>query len=138
MLAALVFFQLQGSVFNYYYLVKRYQVDGDKTSRIFELELPKPFERDNLISLKILHKVYLIIYGWQDYIIYKIDSGAIKTKELPSWFLTLVSFFGLGFQLLIIASLVLFNYHQYTFFFFTYIYSIFAMFVISIRKVFVN
>ena len=52
---SLLMFQLQGSIFNYYYLVKRYQVGGDKTSRIFEIEEPKPYRRDNPIVLRTLH-----------------------------------------------------------------------------------
>ncbi len=138
MLAALLLFQLQGSVFNYYYLVKRYQVNGDKTSRIIETEKPKPFERDNLKVLNILHKLYLIIYGWQDFIIHKLDSNAINGIELPSWFLTLVSFFGLGFQLLIIAVFLGLDIHQYTFLFFIFPYSVLAVGVILIRRLFVK
>ncbi|MCB9247838.1 MAG: CDP-alcohol phosphatidyltransferase family protein [Ignavibacteriales bacterium] len=102
-LVAILLYHLQGSIYNYYYLLKRYQVNGDKTSRLFEWETPKPFVRDNKTLLKILHKLYLIIYVWQDYLIYKIDSNAIHSKELPSWFLSSVSFLGLGFQLLVIA-----------------------------------
>lgn len=138
MIVALVLFQLQGSIFNYYYLVKRYQVDGDKTSRIFERELPEPFERDNLIILKILHKLYLLIYGWQDYLIYRFDSKAITGNELPSWFLTLVSFFGLGFQLLIVAIFVVFTIHNYTFLFFIGPYTFLGISIIMIRRIFVK
>lgn len=138
MVVALTLFQLQGSIFNYYYLIKREQVNGDLTSRIFEIEEPKPFERDNITVLKILHKLYLIIYGWQDFIIHKLDKGAIETKELPGWFLTLVSFLGLGFQLLIIAVLLTLNLHEFTFIFFIFPYTIFALTVISIRKKFIK
>lgn len=138
MLFALVLFQLQGSVYNYYYLIKRHQVNGDLTSRIFEREEPKPYERDNVAVMKVLHKIYLLIYGWQDYLIYRADKNAINTKELPSWFLTLVSFFGLGFQLLIIAIFVAFNIHNYTFYFFIYPYTFLVLLVIVIRKIFVK
>ena len=138
MVVALIMFQLQGSIFNYYYLIKREQVNGDLTSRIFESTEPKPFERDNILVMKILHKMYLLIYGWQDFIIHQIDKGAIKTKELPSWFLTLVSCFGLGFQLFIIAVLLTFNLHKFTFFFFILPYTIFAVLVVLIRKLFVK
>lgn len=138
MVIALAMFQLQGSIFNYYYLIKREQANGDLTSRIFENEEPKPYERDNIAVLKILHKMYLIIYGWQDFIIHKLDKGAITTKELPAWFLTLVSFFGLGFQLLIIAVLITFNLHKFTFLFFIFPYTILALIVIIIRKKFIK
>ena len=90
MAVALLLFQIQGSVFNYYYLVKRYQVRGDRTSRIFEIEEPQPLKKDNPTLLKFFHKMYLLIYVWQDYLIYNLDKGAIKTKELPGWFLSIV------------------------------------------------
>jgi phosphatidylglycerophosphate synthase len=138
MLVALLFFQLQGSIFNYYYLVKRYQADGDKTSRIFESEEPKPFTRDNPVLLKFLHKFYLIIYGWQDSLIHKLDRNVIYGKELPAWFLTLVSILGLGFQLLIIAIFLLLNIHQYTFVFFILPYTFLTILLILIRKVLVK
>ena len=138
MLIALILFQLQGSVFNFYYLIKRQQANGDLTSRIFEREEPKPFERDNISVMKFLHKLYLLIYGWQDYIIYKLDKDALNTVELPNWFLTLVSFFGLGFQLLIIAILVVLNIHNYVLYFFIFPYTLLALVVIGVRKIFVK
>ena len=138
MTISLLLFQMQGSVFNYYYLVKRYQAGGDKTSRIFEISFPKPYERDNLILLHIFHKLYIIIYAWQDYIIYKLDSKAINGRELPPWFLTMVSLMGLGTQLLIIALLVAFDSHQYVLYFFTIPYTILAITIIFIRKLLVR
>ncbi len=137
-LFSLVAFQLQGSLYNYYYLIKRYQCDGDKTSRIFEREDPKPFPRDNPQLLKLLHKTYLIIYGWQDAFIHLLDKNAIKTKELPGWFLTLVSIFGLGFQLLLIAAFVFHGTHYYVIYFFLVPFSLLALIAIMIRKVFVK
>ncbi len=138
MLIALLFFQLQGSVYNYYYLVKRYQVDGDKTSRIFEKEKPKAFPRDNPQLLKILHKIYLIIYGWQDSLIHKLDSKAIVTNELPNWFLTLASLLGLGFQLLLISCFIFFRSHNVVIPFFLLPYSVLAITVVLVRKFFVK
>ncbi len=135
---SLISYQLQGSIFNYYYLIKRYQVNGDKTSRIFEKEEPKPFKRDNVFLLKILHKIYLFSYAWQDYLVHKLDRNAINTKELPNWFLTFVSIFGLGFQLLIIAVFITLNIHQNTFWFFLLPYNILAISVIYVRKIFVK
>jgi len=135
---ALILFELQGSVYNYYYLVKRYQANGDKTSRIIELSSPEPFPRDNPVLLKILHRTYVLIYGWQDLLIYTVDRDAIKAKELPAWFLTTVSFLGLGFQLLVIAVLVLFEIHKLTFFIFIYPFTIYALIIISVRKLFVR
>jgi len=135
---SLIAFQLQGSIYNYYYLIKRYQCDGDKTSRIFEREKPKPFPRDNPKLLKILHKAYLLIYGWQDSLIHKLDGKAIDTKELPNWFLTLVSIFGLGFQLLLIAAFIFHRQHFMVIDFFLVPYSLLALVAILVRKVFVK
>ncbi len=135
---ALILFELQGSVYNFYYLVKRYQVNGDKTSRIIELNAPEPLPSDNPVLLKILHRIYVLIYGWQDLLIYFLDKKALVTKELPGWFLTMVSFLGLGFQLLVIAVLVLIEKHDLTFFVFTFPFTVYAVFLILIRKIFVR
>ena len=126
------------NIFNYYYLIKRYQVNGDQTSRIFEREDPIPFERDNPKILIVLHKLYLVIYAWQDYIIFRLDKNAIKTKELPSWFLSLVSILGLGFQLLIIAVFVFLDIHYNVLFWFLIPHTILAILIIVIRKLFVR
>ncbi len=135
---AIILLELQGSIYNYYYLVKRYQVNGDKTSRILEFGFPKPFPRDNINILKFLHGLYVIIYGWQDFIIYKLDAGALSGKELPGWFLTLVSFLGLGFQLLIISILILFRVHYLAIDIFIYPLTIYSVILIVIRKLFVK
>jgi phosphatidylglycerophosphate synthase len=137
-LISLIAFQLQGSIYNYYYLIKRYQCDGDKTSRIFEKEEPKPFPRDNPKLLKILHKVYLLIYGWQDSLIHKFDRKAIETNELPNWFLTFASLLGLGFQLLLFAVFVFHRSHFVIIDFFLIPYSVLALVIIFVRKIFVK
>jgi len=126
---ALFLFQMQGSVFNYYYLVKRYQVKGDRTSRIFESEEPEPMKRDNPMLLKFFHKLYLIIYVWQDYLIYSLDKKAVDTSEIPGWFLSIVSFLGLGFQLLIIAFLLVTGFLNITFYFFIIPYTILTIII---------
>ncbi|MCB9257800.1 MAG: CDP-alcohol phosphatidyltransferase family protein [Ignavibacteriales bacterium] len=136
--STIILFHLQGSIFNYYYLIKRYQVNGDQTSRIFERDEPLPYERDNPKVLKILHKLYLIIYAWQDYIIFKLDKKAIETKELPGWFLSLVSLLGLGFQLLIISVFIFLNIYENTLFWFLIPHTILAILIILIRKIFVR
>jgi len=138
MLIALLLFQIQGSIFNYYYLVKRYQVNGDKTSRIFERETPKAFPRDNLKLLKVLHKIYLIIYGWQDSLVHKLDPQANMGNELSNWFLTMVSFLGLGFQLLIISIFIILGIHEITIPFFIFAYSGWAVGIILIRRVYIK
>ena len=56
--------------------------------------------------LDILFKIYTVVYGGFDKIIHAMDSDAYRVKTLPNWFMTLVSLYGLGFQLLIIAVLL--------------------------------
>jgi len=137
-LLSLVLFQLQGTIYSYYYVIKRHQCNGDTTSRIFEKEKPIQYERDNLFLLKIFHKIFLLIYGWQDFLISKLDPKAITSKELPSWFMTLVSLLGLGFQLLVISVFLLFEIHEYVTIFFTIPYTALALGIIIIRRTIVK
>lgn len=135
---SLILFQLQGSVYSYYYIIKRHQCNGDTTSRIFEKEKPIQYPRDNHLLLNIFHKIFLLIYGWQDFLIYKLDPNAITSKELPSWFLTLTSLLGLGFQLLIISVFLLFRIHDYVVLFFIVPYTILTVSILLIRRILVK
>ena len=54
----------------------------------------------------ILFDLYKLFYGVFDKVIYALDRDADKGKVLPNWLMTSVSTFGLGFQLLIIAILL--------------------------------
>ncbi|MEE9430833.1 MAG: CDP-alcohol phosphatidyltransferase family protein [Melioribacteraceae bacterium] len=137
-LLSLILFQLQGSVYSYYYIIKRHQCNGDTTSRLFEKEKPIQYERDNPTLLNIFHKLFLLIYGWQDLLIYKLDPNAISSKELPSWFLTLTSILGLGFQLLIISIFLLLGIHDYVVLFFILPYTVLALGIIIIRRIIVK
>ncbi len=56
--------------------------------------------------MNILFGLYKLFYGAFDKTIYALDSNAGKGKVLPNWLMTSVSTFGLGFQLLIIAVLL--------------------------------
>ena len=51
--------------------------------------------------------MYKLLYGVFDKTIYALDSNADKGKVLPNWLMTSVSTFGLGFQLLTIAVLLI-------------------------------
>ena len=42
--AAFIGIQLQGTLYNYYYVILRNKLDGDTTSRIFEHKEPRAFE----------------------------------------------------------------------------------------------
>lgn len=94
---------LQGSVFNYYSIRYRQQVKGDTTSRLLEEEAAG-YSWDNPRILRVLFRLYQVIYGWQDRLMIRIDRalGFDKTPLRPS-FLTAASFLGLGIQILLIS-----------------------------------
>ena len=94
--------QLQGTVYNFYYCIKRSHCSGDKTSRINETQCPVPYPWESEILVKILHKLYLLLYGWQDAIVRFFDSDA-SLFYLPNYFLTLTSSLGLGSHIFLMA-----------------------------------
>lgn len=109
-LAAFFALQLQGTLYNFYYVILRTNsVGGDATSQIFEQKTPSALHGENQKIVDWLFKIYLIFYGIFDKIIYNLDYSAHKVKTLPKWFMTAVSCYGLGFQLLIMAFLLALN-----------------------------
>ena len=95
---------MQGTLYNYYYVILRNKlVGGDTTSKVFEYKTPKALPGESQKSVNILFKIYTIVYGVFDRIIHFLDQDAYKANTFPNWFMTLVSVYGLGFQLLIIA-----------------------------------
>jgi phosphatidylserine synthase len=126
--------QLQGTLYNYYYVILRNKsVGGDTTSKIFEYKSPRALPGESQKSVDILFKIYTIVYGVFDKIIHALDSNAYKVKTFPNWFMTLVSIYGLGFQLLIIALMLPMNLIEYIVPFFI-IYSLLIFVIIGIRK----
>ncbi|WP_026709391.1 CDP-alcohol phosphatidyltransferase family protein [Flavobacterium frigidarium] len=107
-LGAFFCIQLQGTLYNYYYVILRNKsVGGDTTSKVFEYKSPKALGNESQKSVDILFKIYTIVYGGFDKIIHAIDSDAYKVKTFPNWFMTLVSLYGLGFQLLLLALMLI-------------------------------
>jgi phosphatidylglycerophosphate synthase len=108
LLAFLAFFgiQLQGTLYNYYYVIRRNRFDGDTTSRVFEHNTPIALPGESQKNVNILFFLYKAFYGIFDKIIYALDKNASQGKTLPNWFMSLISTFGLGFQLLIISVLL--------------------------------
>lgn len=98
--------QLQGTLYNYYYVILRNKFEGDKTSRIFENKTPTALPGEQQVTVNFLFKFYKILYGSFDKIIYFLDPKAALSKPFPNWFMTGVSIFGLGFQLLIISIML--------------------------------
>lgn len=99
--------QLQGTLYNYYYVILRNKsIGGDTTSKIFEYKTPKALPGESQRMVNILFAVYTIVYGAFDKIIHFLDKEAYRVKTFPNWFMTLLSVYGLGFQLLLIAILL--------------------------------
>ncbi len=130
--------QLQGTLYNYYYLILRHNsAGGDKTSKIFESESPKALPGETQKWVDIFFKIYTVVYGGFDKIIHVWDSDAYLSKTFPNWFMTFVSMFGLGFQLLIIAVMLPLGWIEMIVPFFIS-YSVFIFVLIGIRKYVLN
>ncbi|MCC5940348.1 MAG: CDP-alcohol phosphatidyltransferase family protein [Balneolaceae bacterium] len=137
-LAAFVSLQFQGTLYNYYYVILRHHsAGGDKTSNIFETETPKAYPGEDQKTVNILFKMYTIFYSMYDRIIYRLDREAPYVQAFPRWFMTFVSIYGLGFQLLIIAFMLAAGLVEWIIPFFIG-YSIFILLFITIRKLFLN
>lgn len=135
-MAIIAFFciELQGTLYNYYYVILRHKSSGgDRTSKIFENQSPKALLGESQKSVDFLFKIYTTVYGVYDKIIYSLDLEAYKVKTFPNWFMTLVSIYGLGFQLLLIALMLALDWIDCIIPFFI-IYTIFIFIFIAVRK----
>ncbi|MFA5296921.1 MAG: CDP-alcohol phosphatidyltransferase family protein [Lutibacter sp.] len=132
-LIAFVGIQLQGTLYNYYYVILRNKFNGDTTSRIFEDKTPIALKGEKQRNVNFLFKLYKILYGVFDKTIYLLDKKAIDGKPFNNWFMTAVSTFGLGFQLLLISGMLVLGWAAYIIpFFIGYTAMIFIF--IGIRK----
>lgn len=127
--------QLQGTLYNYYYVILRNKFNGDITSRVFETDTPVAFKGEKQKHVNILFAMYMLLYGVFDQTIYAIDRSANRGKVLPKWLMTCVSTFGLGFQLLIIAVLFVLGLKIFILPFFLG-YTVMVFVFIGIRKIF--
>lgn len=135
MLLAFFAMQLQGTVFNYYYTILRNNLaGGDTTSRIEENSFPKALHGENQLMVNFLFIAYTIFYGGFDRLILAFDGAAKTHTYLPNWFMTLVSIYGLGFQLLLIGIFLVLGWIHFIIPFFI-AYSIFILIIIGIRKI---
>ena len=134
-LAAFLGLQLQGTLYNYYYVILRNKFDGDTTSRVFEYKTPIALEGELQKHVNILFGFYKLFYGVFDKTIYVLDSNADKGKILPNWLMTSVSTFGLGFQLLILAAMLVLGLKAFILPFFLF-YTVMIFVFIGIRKFF--
>ena len=108
--AAFFGMQLQGTLYNYYYVILRTKsIGGDATSKIFENKAPSALPGETQSSVNFLFKIYFVLYGIFDKIIYLLDAKAHKVNKFPNWYMTCLSIYGLGFQLFVIALLLASN-----------------------------
>lgn len=132
-LLAFIGVQLQGTLFNYYYVILRNEFDGDDTSRINEKKAPTALPGEKQIHVNILYHTFNVLYRVFDQAIYYADRKAPKKQYIPNWLMTLVSAMGLGFQLLITAVLLALNLEEYILLFFV-TYTAFIPVLIFVRK----
>tara|TARA_B100001093_G_scaffold495956_1_gene541050 strand:- start:3199 stop:3978 length:780 start_codon:yes stop_codon:yes gene_type:complete len=129
--------QLQGTLYNYYYTILRNKLGGDKTSRVFENKIPRALIGEKQSVVNKLFFLYKLFYGPFDKIIYTIDSSASNGNIMPKWFMTCISTFGLGFQLLIISVMLVLGLIEFILDFFL-IYTVMVFIFIIIRKILFN
>ena len=128
--------QWQGTLYNYYYVILRHKsAGGDSTSKIFEDRCPVALPGENQKTVAVLFALFSVFYGLFDKTIYFLDRGASKVERFPNWFMTFLSIYGLGFQLLIMAMMLPMGLIEYIIPFFIG-YSVFIFVLIGIRKVF--
>lgn len=127
--------QLQGTIYNYYYVILRNRFNGDTTSRIFEKNPPVALEGEKQRHVDILFFLYRGLYGAFDKIIYLLDRDAVKSAWFPNWFMTIVSLLGLGSQLLIISIFLILELREFIIPFFI-CYTLMIFLIIAVRKIF--
>lgn len=134
-IAAFLGLQLQGTLYNYYYVILRNKLDGDTTSRVFENETPTAMQGEKQKHVNVLFKMYNFLYIAFDKTIYKLDQTAPEGSVLPKWLMTGVSSLGLGFQLLLLAILLVLGLKEFILPFFL-AYTLLIFLFIGVRKVF--
>jgi phosphatidylglycerophosphate synthase len=127
--------QLQGTLYNYYYVILRNRWNGDTTSRIFENKTPIALKGEKQKHVTILFVLYKVLYGGFDKVIYTLDPNAQRGKTSPNWFMSALSTFGLGFQLLLIAVFLVLGWKDFILVFFLG-YTTMVFVFIGIRKFF--
>ncbi|HUH51985.1 MAG TPA: CDP-alcohol phosphatidyltransferase family protein [Flavobacterium sp.] len=132
-LLAFIGLQLQGTLYNYYYVILRNQFNGDTTSRIFENKMPVALKGEKQQHVSILFGLYTLLYGVFDKTIYALDPTAPTGKRIPNGLMMCVSTFGLGFQLLLIAVFLVSGLAEFILPFFA-VYTLMVFVFIALRK----
>lgn len=99
---AALFLTLQCSAFSYYYVCHRAASSGDQTSRPDE-SVSAGYASDNPRVLWFVHKLYGLIYSWQDALMARVDHWLAPQRPVPANMLSAASWMGMGMQLLVIA-----------------------------------
>ncbi len=108
---AFVCVQLQGTLYNYYYVILRnISIGGDSTSKVFEQKAPTAFSGENQKTVNVMFLIFNVLYGFFDRFIQMLDTNAHRSKNYPNWFMSFVSVYGLGFQLLLISVFLILGY----------------------------
>jgi phosphatidylglycerophosphate synthase len=137
-LIAFLCLQFQGTLYNYYYVILRHNSDGgDVTSSIFENEIPVAFPGENQKTVNVLFRIFNVLYLPFDKAIHELDKDAVKIISYPKWFMSMVSLYGLGFQLLVMAMMLSIGLVDYIIPFFI-AYSLLIFVFIAIRRTFLT
>jgi phosphatidylglycerophosphate synthase len=133
-LLAFISVQLQGTLYNYYYvIIRNKRVGGDQTSKIFEYKSPNALPGEKQQVVDRLFSIFYMLYGLFDRCVHLLDRDAYKVKSFPNWFMSLVSLYGLGFQLLWMAVLLSLGFEKEIIYFFI-CYNILGILIIGLRK----
>lgn len=108
----------QCSAFSFYYVHYRNLTGGDATSQLDEAN-SQGYPWDNPRTVRLLRRLYIIIFGWQDALLGRLDRALVKDPTSPVYrskgLLTAITVLGLGFQLLLIAVLAVLNRSSWVF-----------------------
>ena len=129
--------EFQCSIYNYYYVILRRRLNNDETSRVFEYRKPIAYNYESQKIVNVLHAVFLSLYIIFDLFVLFLDKKALQVRVFPKWFMSLISLLGLGFQLLLICLFLSLRLPEIILPFFAW-YSIFGLFIIFIRRLFVK
>lgn len=133
-LLAFISIQIQGTLYNYYYVILRTRSLGsDTTSKIFEHKAPNALPGETQKTVDILFRIFYLLYSFFDKFVCLLDPQAFKVKTFPNWFMTFVSAYGLGFQLLIMAIMLPLGWIEYILPFFIF-YNVFLVIIVMIRR----
>jgi len=133
MFLAFIGIQLQGTLYNYYYVILRTKVDGDSTSRVFEDSSPIAMNGEDQKTIDRYFSIFNFLYSAFDKTIHWLDKTAIDADPFPKWFMTMVSALGLGSQLLIMSVMLVLDLEHFVIPFFIG-YSVLVLVFVGVRK----